>query len=410
MPETEHTEEFKKLSEIIAFVAGMALFLVFIYQILPILSPFILVAAILFLLYPARHHLYVRRMMWLAVFLFLLWFFHALIGTLAPFIIAFLLAYLLNPLVEVFEQRNIPRWLSSLLIIVVFLGAIISSIVLLIPTLVGQFRGIIEGLTVFAWNTVDQIKQGQLLTWLENVGIPTNDLRDMIANQLPTRFESIVRALLEGALGFLTSVSTIITQVFGLIIIPFTTFYLLMDYPAILQKLRSLIPVPRRESVTVYIAKIDDMLGHYLRGILLLALIQGIATTTGLFLIGIHYALVLGILTGILNLIPYIGFYSCLVLSAIVALFSGDPVVGKFIGVIILYVGLNVLENMVLAPKIVGKKVGVHPILLILSLVVFGYFLGFVGLVIAVPMTAVILMFVKMWEEYNTSTAVAETK
>jgi predicted PurR-regulated permease PerM len=128
------------------------------------------------------------------------------------------------------------------------------------------------------------------------------------------------------------------------------------------------------------------------------AIIQGTIAAIGLWIIGVKYALVLGIMTGILDFIPYVGLITSLVVSCIVALFSGDPVLVKIAAVVILYLAQKLLEATVLGPKIIGTQVGVHPVLLILCLLVFGYFLGFVGLLIAVPATALILAALNEWE------------
>ncbi len=113
---------------------------------------------------------------------------------------------------------------------------------------------------------------------------------------------------------------------------------------------------------------------------------------------GVRYPLVLGIMTGVLDFVPYVGLITSLVVSCVVAVFSGEPLALKVIAVIVMFLSQKVLEATVLAPKIVGSHVGLHPVLLILCLFVFGYFLGFIGLLIAVPATALLIAGVKEWE------------
>ncbi len=110
-------------------------------------------------------------------------------------------------------------------------------------------------------------------------------------------------------------------------------------------------------------------------------------------------------MTGVLNFIPYIGLVTSLVVASIVALFSGEPVLTKVLAVVILYLSQKLLEATVLGPKIIGPQVGLHPVLLILCLLLFGYFLGFVGLLIAVPATALLLSALEAWESHRGRTA-----
>jgi predicted PurR-regulated permease PerM len=139
-------------------------------------------------------------------------------------------------------------------------------------------------------------------------------------------------------------------------------------------------------------ATVDWVMGRYVRGAVFVALIQGAIAALALWIIGVSSPLVLGLMTGLLDFIPYIGLATSLAVASIVALFSGEPVGTKVLAVVIVYLSQKLLEATVLAPKIIGAQVGLHPVVLILSLLVFGYFLGFLGLLIAVPVTALLLV------------------
>ncbi|MBM2840104.1 MAG: hypothetical protein HW412_632 [Bacteroidetes bacterium] len=115
------------------------------YTINAIISPFVLIGAILYLLYPFRDVVLARRLMWLSLFVFLIWFLYSLLGLLTPFIVAFLLAYILNPLVTRFEAKNIPRWASSLALVILMIGVAVLAVLFVIPPAVQQFQGIING-------------------------------------------------------------------------------------------------------------------------------------------------------------------------------------------------------------------------------------------------------------------------
>jgi len=196
----------------------------------------------------------------------------------------------------------------------------------------------------------------------------------------------------------MSSITSLITQIFYIVIIPFLTFYFLADFPLISQRFQKLFPRHTRDRVVDILTKADELIGHYLRGVFVVALIQGIAVSVLFSIIGIKYALLLGLLAAVFDLIPYFGLAAILILAAISALFSSPPVLLKLALGVGTIAFLHIVEVVFLSPKIVGGEVGLHPLLIILSLLVFMYLFGFVGLLIAVPVTALIILFVKDWE------------
>ena len=235
------------------------------------------------------------------------------------------------------------------------------------------------------------LESGPVTALLESVGIPAASVRATLQSQFVPRVEGIMTGLVEGILGLVSGITSVALHIINAIIIPFVVFYLLKDFPLISTRFFQAFPEGRRDSVQSLVARVDGVLGRYLRGAVIVAIIQGTLSATVLWLIGVHYALVLGVMTAILNFIPYVGLVTSLVVASMVALFSGEPVLSKVAGVVILYLSQKLLEATVLGPKIIGPQVGLHPVVLILCLMVFGYFLGFVGLLIAVPVTALLL-------------------
>lgn len=397
--EERNSESLRKLSEIILTVIGVIFLGALIYFIFPSLSPFVLIISIVFIFYPLRHYQLIRRIIWLAVLLFIVWLIDTLFAILAPFLIALILTYLLNPIVSIFEKKGISRLIGTLLVLVLLCGILVIGFVFLVPLVIEQFQAIIASISIIVKDVTKLIREGEYVEYLVKFGIPAETVRATISDLLPSRIENILKSLFEGVFNLLTSVSMVITQIVNLVIIPFVIFYLLKDFPRIKQQFRIFIPEQHRELVEVYLSRTNQLLGRYFRGAIIVALIQGFIATVILSLIGVNYALVLGIMTAILDFIPYVGLLVSLVVSCIVALFSGEPSLVKVLAVIIMYLSQKLFENVFLAPKIIGESVGVHPVLLIMSLFVFGYFLGFIGLLIAVPTTAVLMMVYRMWEE-----------
>lgn len=399
------TTGLRSVPEVVILVAAVVALTALTYFIQPVLSPFILTGAIVYLLYPFREKPVASRLLWLSVFLFSLWFLYSILGLLAPFILAFLIAYIVNPLVSRLEQRGIARWLSSLVAVLILIGIVISVILFVMPLAIQQFRGILSGLSVIAKDFAELLKSGTIFTVLEQYGVPVDKAREFISEQISPRLENVLTHLFEGVFGFVTGVSSLVLHVINAVIIPFLTFYILKDFPLIKDRFLTLPSRQRRVRVTEIATKADRLVGRYIRGAIMVAIIQGTISALALWIIGVKYALVLGIMTGILNFIPYVGLITSLVVSCIVAIFSGEPVVAKIVAVVLVYLSQKLLEATVLAPKIIGSQVGLHPVLLILCLLVFGYFLGFVGLLIAVPATALIIAAFSEWEERRESQA-----
>jgi len=396
---TNYSDNSRSLTETVVLATAVLLLAVLGYTVSPIISPFLIVGAVVYLLYPLRHLPLHGRLMWLAVFVFALWFVYSILGLLAPFILSFVLAYILNPVVTRLERNRVPRWLCSLAVVLILIGIVVVVILFVLPQAAQQFRGIIAGVNVIAREFSEVLKSGRIFDVLEEYGLPVERAREMISERLSPGLENVLTNLFEGVFGFVTGLSSLVLQLINAVIIPFLVFYILMDFPMITDRFIALFPPARRQRAREVSAKIDALLGKYIRGAIIVAILQGTLSALVLWFIGVKYALVLGIMTGILNFIPYVGLITSLVVSSIVALFSGEPVLVKVFGVVILYLSQKILEATVLGPKIIGSQVGVHPVLLILCLLVFGYFLGFVGLLIAVPATALIIAGVREWEE-----------
>jgi predicted PurR-regulated permease PerM len=384
--------------EIVLLVGSFLLLLVLIYTIQVIVTPFLVLGAILYLVYPMRGYKLARNIMWLSIILFVIWFCHSISDILAPFVVSLLFAYILSPVVDLFEGWKIPRWVSSLVLILLLVGAVTMVLFFVVPIAVAQFEGVLDNVTRLVGDFRNWVWDSKTMHAFERYGISADELRSTLASSLTPKAEDLLKGLLQGMLSVISSVSKVVTQLFYVFLVPFLTFYLLTDFPTIAHRFRMLFPKRIRDEVADYMEQADDLIGRYLRGALTVALLQGIIISILFSIMDIRYALLLGLLAAILDLIPYFGLLTILVLSVIVASFSEPPVIPKVIFAIGSIGFLHLAEIVFLSPKLVGGKVGLHPLLIILSLLVFAYFLGFVGLIIAVPVTALILLFVRDWE------------
>ena len=384
--------------EIVLLIGAILLLLVLIYSIQSVLSPFMLLGAILFLLYPLRGYNLAKKIMWLSVILFGIWFVSSISSLLAPFLVSLVLAYVMNPIVERFERWGVPRWVTSMILILILLGLIILFFFLVLPVVLTQVEGILDSLSklivdfnTFIWNS-------SMLRALEKYGVSGEEVRNTITNQFSPKLEDILKNLVRGLLMLASSISNLVTQIFYVVLVPFLTFYLLADLPKIRHRFLMLFTHRYRDRVESYLKTADEVIGLYLRGAMTVALLQGVIIATLFSIVGIKYALMIGVIAAILDLIPYFGLIVTMVLAAVVAMFSDPPILPKVLFAALSIESLRIFETMYLSPRIVGSKVGLHPLLVIFSILVFFYFLGFLGLLIAVPTTALIITFIREWE------------
>ncbi|MDD8017594.1 MAG: AI-2E family transporter [Bacteroidota bacterium] len=384
--------------EVLLLVAGIVLLMLLLYTMQTLISPILILGAILFLLYPLRENAVAKNIMILSSILFLLWFFQTIEGVLAPFVLSLFLAYLLHPVVTQVEKIGVPRWTSALFIILCMLAIVILILLVGLPRIISQFEGILQAISVISTQFVEWVLDGRYIKALQKYGISSEQLRNMLTTSFIPRVEDILSGLLHGTFGIVSGLQALVTGLVNIIIIPFLTFYMLKDFPLVRHRFKMMVPRNRRNQSVEFYHRVDEILGRYIRGTTIIAIFDTVAVTIGFWIIGIGYPLVLGIMSGLLFYIPYFGFLTMLVVSALVASLSMGTMSLPVITTV-LYLGvLHIVENYVISPKIIGGKIGLHPVVLILSLFVFGYFLGFIGFLIAIPASAIIIVSVKEWE------------
>ncbi len=384
-----------KIHEIVISVTAFALFGVLFTVTELFHNPFIVFGVILFVLFPFRKSKLIRIIISLSSIIFSLWFLHSISTLLAPFVVALVISYALNPLVEKMTRGKITRTIASAIILLAFLLISALAVILLAPPIAAQFSELIKSLPL-ALNDLQSWINIVLIPKLNTFGIPTTDIQTKLSQELPAKLENLLNTLLSGLSGLFVGLSVVLTQVVNIILIPFLTFYILKDFDNLKNLIKDIFPKHSREKVSEYYQKIDDLLGSFIRGQLIVSVIHGIIVYIFLSMLGVKFAIFLGSLGILLNIIPYFGLLVEITLAVIVSLFSGDP--GFQIPLVVLiYLALNLLETSFIIPKIVGNRIGLHPVLLILSLFVFSYFFGIIGMLIALPTMSIILLFFREW-------------
>lgn len=325
-----------------------------------------------------------------AIGLFLLYSWRSqILPALSPFLFALLLAYLLSPFVEVLEKRKVPRTVAILIIYGVFIAGLVMAFVYGIPAIVEEVNGLIKqlpSLTQQAQNLLVRLQEQ-----FSHVNLPLY-VADAVNNnllKLQGYLDSWLNAIPQFIVGLFGSMVTII-------LIPILSFYMLKDLELIKQSLLNLAPGGQRGRIYALFSRIDDKLGAWIRGQLTVGFIVGFLTFVGLEIVGMDFALVLGTVVGITNIIPYFGP----IIGAVPALFLGllrSPIM--FVKVLIVQVVAQQLESNFITPQILGRQLGLHPLLIIFSLLLGAQFGGIAGLLFAVPVTAVIREVVIFWRE-----------
>lgn len=318
-----------------------------------------------------------------AVALLLLW---LLAPVLSPFVAAGVLAYVLAPAVDRLARR-LPRVLAVLAVEVLVLLALVALFLLLVPVVTKELPLLREQIPVLAAKL-----NATLLPWLQQLGVP-------VALDVPSIKAFVLEHFSDQAGSWLTTLlgsvriggSVLLALVGNLVLIPVVLFYLLLDWPQLQQRVWALVPHRLRGAVGGFLAECDELLGHYLRGQLMLMGVLAVYYALALALAGFDLALPLGVFTGVAVLVPYVGFGLGLVLTLLAGVLefaSWYPV-----AVVAVVFGLGqMLESFFLTPRLVGERIGLSPLTVIFALLAFGHLLGFVGILIALPLSAVVLV------------------
>ena len=387
--------------ETVLVAGGVVLFLLLLYGMWDFLSPPLLALAGGLLLWPLREHRTVRALLISGGFLLLLWLLADLSTILIPFGIVYVLAYLFDPFVTYLRDHfGISRRLSSLLISALVTGAFVLFVVLLVPRLAGQIEVLVQRLLTGIGDLRGWVESTPILNDFENAGILSRE--DIVAQinallqQQSGRIASGLPVLIQGLADSLDSLLGAITII---AIMPVILFYTLKDYPFITRRLMELFPTLGGQRD--YLMNASRIVGSYLRGQLLVCAIAGFNVSLFLspLIFDVPLWLLIGLVAGIANLIPNLGAILSMLVAVFITVIFGDPWLMDTLAVIVVLTGQGLLEQSVLTPNIMSHQVGLHPVLVMLSLFVFGYFMGIFGALIAVPATALLMTIYKTYRQ-----------
>jgi predicted PurR-regulated permease PerM len=331
---------------------------------------------------------------WLVIGLSLVLIFWLLAPVLTPFLVAAVLAYALTPLVDRLDALwggRLPRLLAVVLVELGFVLAVLGLLLLMVPILAKELPQL-KAQVPLLLDRLNVMLQPVLAQLGIDFAFDVASLKPLALNYLNTNFEETMGSLLAS----LKLGGSVALVVFGnAVLIPVALFYLLMDWKGLVGRLLKLVPPRLRRTTDSFTADIDAVLGQYLRGQLLVMLILAGYYSLGLSLFHLELALPIGIFTGLAIFVPYIGFGLGLGLALLAGLleFVGlDGASKALLMVAVVYGAGQLIESFFLTPRLVGERIGLHPLAVIFALLAFGQLLGFVGVLIALPASAVLLV------------------
>jgi predicted PurR-regulated permease PerM len=328
-----------------------------------------------------------RFLAWAALALVAWGLLHLLSPVLMPFVLAAVLAYALHPLVERLALRGLPRWLGAGLAIALLSVSLMAVVLLIVPVVTRQVPLLREQVPALLEHLNTALKPWATRLGLD-VAVDVNAVREVL-RKLVAGHES---DLIDGVLSSLRIGGSALAAVLGhLVLTPIVAWYLLLDWSDLVRRTKALVPPRWQARTQQFLDETDDVLGQYLRGQLLVMGALALFYTVGLALTGLKLALPIGVFTGLAVFVPYIGFGLGLVLGVLAAALQFLDLSGVLLVLVVYGVG-QVVESMWLTPKLLGERIGLHPLAVIFALMAFGHLFGFVGVLVALPASAVLLV------------------
>jgi predicted PurR-regulated permease PerM len=311
-----------------------------------------------------------------------------------PLLLAVVVVYLLNPLVTALERRGVPRLAGAAVAYVLLICLVALAISLLVPVVSRQVTQVVDhfpGYVADAQATVRRVAArfgqepnfrldaDQVRQWLS-----ASENRETVTRYL-TGLRSVTTSLLSAMLIF--------------VIGPIIAFYLLVDLPRLRRGATALVPPGRRQEISVLMERIGQAVGGFFRGQLLVALFVGVASSIGLWAVGLPFWLLVGIVAGVFNLVPLVGPFIAGGLAVIIALIGGEPLTALWSALVLLAV--QQVDNHLISPNVMSRTVQLHPVVVMLALLVGASFAGLFGMLVIVPLVAVAkIVFLHLWARY----------
>ena len=328
------------------------------------------------------------------VTILIIWLIYVLRGVLWPFILACFIAYILEPLVQLNRKITREKGRIGAVFLTLFeaTAIIILLFVYLVPLLFGEFREILSMLGRYMSSAAD----GPLISTIKDFIADYVDLNYFKNMFTGNEWWEMTKSFFSTTIGVISVGVSVIMGILSWFLIMIYLVFIMIDFTRFFGWLRNLVPKKYRGAVMKITSDVRDSMNHYFRGQALVAFIVGILFCIGFLIIGMPMAIALGIFIGILNLIPYLQLISIIpttILCVVYSVDTGGSFWIMFAEAMLVYIVVQVIQDFFLVPKIMGKAMGLNPVIILLSLSIWGYLLGFIGLIIALPMTTLLLSY-----------------
>jgi len=320
---------------------------------------------------------------------------------LAPVFVALAIAYVGDPLIDWFEKHKISRTLGIVILLTVFALGLVGFGYYLIPRLVTEISSLAQDMPKY-WDTfykrVQPFIEGheaEVKVWTEKGIAWAEENAGMLASNISAAVLTSFR-----------SIGSFFANMLGLLIIPVLAFYFLRDFDIMTEKAKQLIPIKRRELAISLLTDLHVALSNFIKGQLLVALILSVIYSIGLLIAGCPAAILIGLIAGFANLIPYLGIALGLVPAVLLTYLAPDAQMWQVIFAASTFLVGQMLEGMLITPKVVGESVGLHPVVVMVGIMIGGTYFGLMGMILALPATAVVMVLLRRSFSYYTSSII----
>ena len=329
------------------------------------------------------------RLNWLIAVAVTGWLCYLLAPVLTPFVAAALLAYMGDPLADRLQKLKFPRTLAVAAVFLITFIVLALLILLIGPLISAQVGALFDALPEMA-RQIEQVWLPSILGWLNIDSGADVGIGPFLA-KYGEMFGSWSGKVL---LSVTKSGGVVAAAVLSLFLIPILTFYMLRDWDSIMVHLGALVPESQRDTVLQLARESDEVLGAFLRGQLLVMLALALIYSLGLSIVGLKFAIAIGVVSGLVSFVPYLGFVFGIAMAGMTVVLEPDAL-WLLIGVVATFSIAQFIEGSFLTPKLVGDKIGLHPIIVIFSVAAGGQLFGFFGILLALPAAAVLSVLVR---------------
>ena len=310
---------------------------------------------------------------------------------LTPFVVGIFIAYLADPFADRLEDKGCSRTIATVLVFVVLILVLVAMIVVIVPLLVKQIQTLANTLpqAELWYNTI-------LLPWMQvhlGADVKVMNLK-LVTDTLSAEWKE-TGGLISKVIKYATQSSlNLISTLGSMAMIPLVAFYMLRDFDLVTAKLMALFPMNIQPRISVLALESNDVLAAFMRGQLLVMFGLGVIYALGLSFVGLDYALLVGVLGGLASVVPYLGFIVGIASAMTIGFFQFDSLLPLSLVLLVFVVG-QMIESFILTPVFVGDRIGLHPVAVIFAILAGGQLFGFMGILLALPISAVIMVLLR---------------